>query len=84
MTWQLERYRILRRRSLKRMRKLRELHAPTAVVRREKLFMWGIRQWRQHPDFRGLSLAELPGMARNEARFLGIYGPPANPRSQPI
>lgn len=75
---QLERYRLLRRRSLDRMRTIRELRAPSAVRRREQLFMWGIRQWYQHPDVRGRPLAEIPGWLRNEQRFLGMLGPPAN------
>lgn len=77
MSDRLERYRQMRGRSLARLALIRQLRAPEAVRRREQLFMWGIRQWRTHPDFCGRSLNELPGWARNEARFIGIYDPPA-------
>lgn len=68
-----ERYPGLRRRCLGRLRKLREMGAPTVVVRHEQLFLWAFRQWRN----RGMSIlpvmADLPGWDNNFRRFVQIH-----------
>jgi len=59
------------RRTLERLKKLRELEAPRLLVRNEQIFLWALRRLRLD----GLMCApiELPGWNENYRKFVAIH-----------
>jgi hypothetical protein len=64
-------YRERRRRTVERIKRMRELNAPLIVVRNEQMIMWGLRQLYYHK--RSSPISALPAYRANYRKFIEIH-----------